>query len=142
MYDLNMFVPSVEEARALMVRMGFTELRTPEAVDTAVAEKGTSLVFVNSMCGCAGGIARPAAMLALRGGKQPDHIYTVFAGQDKEATARAREYFQPVPPSSPSVALLRDGKLVFMLERNQIEGRDPQTVAQALTRAIGEHCSP
>lgn len=141
MFDLNMFVPGVEDARALMVRMGFTELRTPEEVDAAVREPGTSLIFVNSMCGCAGGIARPAAVLALRSGVKPDHVYTVFAGQDKEATARAREYFAPYPPSSPSIALLKDGKLVYMLERSQIEGRDPQTVAQTLSQALQEHCA-
>ncbi len=140
--ELNMFTPNVADARALMGRLGFTELHTAAAVDDALrSSRGTSLVFVNSMCGCTGGIARPAAGLALRGAVKPDHLYTVFAGQDKEATARAREYFLPYPPSSPSIALLRDGKLLFMLERHQIEGRDPQAVAQAVAKALQEHCA-
>lgn len=140
--ELNLFFPNVEEMRAQMTRMGFQELRTPEEVDAALGNlKGTALVFVNSVCGCAGGIARPGVALALQQSPvRPDHLYTVFAGQDKEATARAREYFEGQPPSSPSAALLKDGKLVWMLHRHQIEGRDAAAVAAEFVAAFQAHC--
>src|SRR5262249_14507903 len=115
----------VQPMRAELTRLGFKELRTPAEVDTTLAgSKGTVLVVVNSICGCAAGKARPAVALALEHGARPDTLTTVFAGQDTEATGRARAYFTGYPPSSPSIALLREGKLVWMLERRDIEGRD------------------
>ena len=104
---------------------GYKELKTPEEVEEALEQKGTTLVMINSVCGCAGGIARPAAAHALHYDKRPDHLVTVFAGQDKEATEKARSYFTGYPPSSPSFALLKDGKIISMVERHQIEGYDP-----------------
>lgn len=133
-----MFTPNLSDMRQQMVHMGFAELRTQEEVDAALASKGTSMVFVNSTCGCAGGIARPAAHMALAAASKPDHMFTVFAGQDKEATARARELWAPLPPSSPSVAFMRDGKLVHMIPRSEIEGHDPREVAQAIARTLQE----
>jgi len=130
----------VQQARKDMVEAGYEELRTPEEVDTALQRKGTTLVMVNSVCGCAGGIARPAAAHAIHYDKRPDHLVTVFAGQDKEATARAREYFEGYPPSSPSFALLKDGKICTMIERHEIEGYDPLTVIQKLQQAFGKYC--
>jgi putative YphP/YqiW family bacilliredoxin len=128
--------------RSELTSIGFQELKTPEEVDaTLPSSSGTAVVFVNSVCGCAGGIARPAAALALQKGPKPDHLYTVFAGQDKDATARAREYFLPYPPSSPSIVVLRDGQVVDMIERHQIEGRDPYSVAARLASAIEKSAS-
>jgi putative YphP/YqiW family bacilliredoxin len=133
----------VRDMRDELTRIGFQELRTPEQVDATIGkEKRTTLVVVNSVCGCAAGRARPAVAAALSHGPRPDVLATVFAGQDMDATARARTYFTGYPPSSPSVALLRDGKLVFMLERSDIEGRDPREIAQDLTQAFGQFCSP
>jgi putative YphP/YqiW family bacilliredoxin len=138
--DLN--AGFVQPMRDELTRIGFTELRTPADVDTALGEKsGTALVFVNSVCGCAAGMARPGAALALaRAGVRPDRLLTVFAGQDREATARAREFFAAAPPSSPSVALLKDGELVAYLPRHQIEGRNAEMVADQLVAALEEHC--
>lgn len=139
MLPLDMYQPSIQAMREELTRIGFQELRTAEDVHARLpAAKGTALVFVNSVCGCAGGVARPAAALALAKaqGARPDHLFTVFAGQDKEATAAAREYFTGYPPSSPSMAILRDGKMVTMIERHQIEGRDPQSVANHLLQAL------
>lgn len=131
----------VEPMRRELVSIGFTELRTAEEVQKFMDEaQGTALVVVNSICGCAGGIARPGVALALRHSRRPDHLVTVFAGQDREATAKAREYFTGYPPSSPSIALLRDGRLVYMMERHQIEGRDAEAVAQDLAAAFDQHC--
>jgi len=130
----------VQQARKDMVEAGYEELRTPEEVDTVLQRKGTTLVMVNSVCGCAGGIARPAAAHAIHYDKRPDHLVTVFAGQDKEATARAREYFEGYPPSSPSFALLKDGKICTMIERHEIEGSDPLTVIQKLQQAFDKYC--
>ena len=138
-YPEEMVQPMREELR----RVGFKELRTPADVDAALAgAKGTVLVVVNSICGCAAGKARPAIANALSQGARPDLLATVFAGQDTEATARARDYFTGYAPSSPSIALLRDGKLVYMLERRDIEGRDPFAIAEDLPGAFERFCTP
>lgn len=131
----------VAPMRADMVRMGFQELRDAEQVEQAMdAMEGTVLVAVNSICGCAAGIFRPAVAMALQGDRQPDHMVTVFAGQDMDATASARRHLVGYPPSSPSIALLKDGDVVFMLERFQIEGRSAPAIAQDLQTAFTEHC--
>jgi bacilliredoxin len=132
--------PFIAPMRAELTRVGFEELRTPEAVDAAVRRAGTTLVVVNSVCGCAAGKARPGIALALRAGKRPDHLTTVFAGGDIEATARARAVFAPYPPSSPSIALLKDGALVYMMERRDIENRSADAIAARLQQAFEEHC--
>jgi putative YphP/YqiW family bacilliredoxin len=126
--------------RAELTRLGFSELRTPEAVDAAVGQSGTTMVVVNSVCGCAAGRARPGVALALQHQVRPDHLATVFAGGDIEATAQARSHFAPYPPSSPSIAILKDGALVFMLERRQIENQSAEGIAAALTAAFDNHC--
>jgi len=126
--------------RAELTRLGIRELRTPADVDDAVRTTGTVMIVVNSVCGCAAGKARPGIAMALQNAKRPDFVGTVFAGADIEATARAREAFAPYPPSSPSVGILRDGKLVYMLERRQIESRDAYSIASMLTAAFDEHC--
>lgn len=120
---------------------GVKELRSAAEVDEALALRGTALVAVNSICGCAASLMRPALISALQRGPVPDEVYTVFAGQDLEATARAREYFTGYAPSSPAVALLRDGELVYMMERSDIEGRPPVDVARDLETALARHCS-
>jgi len=131
------------EMREELTRVGFRELRTPQEVDALLGhEKRTVLVVVNSVCGCAAGKARPAIARALMNKVRPEILATVFAGQDPEATAQARKYFSGYPPSSPSVALLRDGKLAFMMERRDIESSDPFTIAAALVRAFNEFCTP
>src|SRR5687768_12817805 len=121
-----------------LTRHGFAELRTPAEVDEALTAPGTVLVAVNSNCGCAGGTMRPAVVEALRRGPQPDRAVTVFASGDTEATARAREYFTGYAPSSPAIALLRDGELVFMLERSDIKPSTPQDVAERVVGALRE----
>lgn len=126
--------------RAELTRLGMQELRTPEQVDQAVRSKGTVMIVVNSVCGCAAGKARPGIALALQHAKRPDLAATVFAGADVEATDRARAYFAPYPPSSPSVGLLQDGKLVFMLQRRDIENRDAASIAATLTAAFDQYC--
>jgi putative YphP/YqiW family bacilliredoxin len=126
--------------RAELTQLGFQELRTPEQVDDAVRSKGTVMIVVNSVCGCAAGKARPGVALALQHAKRPDLAATVFAGADLEATDRARQYFAPYAPSSPSIGLLHDGKLVFMMERRDIENRDAASIAARLTAAFDEHC--
>jgi len=132
----------IRPMREDLTRLGFEELKTPEAVDATVQNtKGTLMVVVNSICGCAAGKARPGVALALQHNAKPDKIATVFAGADIEATERARSYFTGYRPSSPSVALLKDGKLVYMLERYQIEGRGPQQIAEELTQAFDKYCS-
>jgi putative YphP/YqiW family bacilliredoxin len=131
----------VEEVRREVRQLGFEELRTPEEVDAAVQRPGTTLVFINSLCGCSGGIARPAAALALQSAHRPDFLVTVFAGQDREATARMREYLVGQPPSSPSFALLRDGKLLAMLHREDIQGRSPELVAAVLREWFERYCA-
>jgi len=133
----------VQPMREELTRIGFLELRTPGEVDAVLGKsKGTVLVVVNSICGCAAGRARPAVAYALSRAARPDVLATVFAGQDQEATARARSYFTDYPPSSPSIALLRDGKLLYMLERHDIEGRMPEEIADDLTRAFDQFCAP
>ena len=123
--------------REELTRAGFEELRTPEDVDRALgAKSGPVLVFVNSVCGCAAGSARPGVVAAVKGMASPPRLTTVFAGQDREATERARGYFRDYPPSSPSVILLKDGAPVYILERRQIEGRGPDAVAAELRRAL------
>lgn len=136
-YDPRLVEPMREE----LTRLGVDELRTAEEVDAVLgAETGTVMVVVNSVCGCAAANARPAVARALEHETVPDRSVTVFAGQDEEATACAREYFTGYRPSSPSVALLRDGELVFMLERHQIEGRDAGEIAEELRGAFERHC--
>ena len=131
----------VAPMRAEMTRMGARELTTPAEVDAAIGDqKGTTLVFVNSVCGCAAANARPGLGLALQHAARPQEIVTVFAGQDVEATARARQYFSDYQPSSPSMALLRDGEVVHFVHRHQIEGRSPQAVAGELTAAFDRYC--
>ena len=123
-------------------RLGVKELNTAEEVDALLTHhKGTALVFVNSVCGCAGGIARPALAMALRHSTRPDIIASVFASGDREATAQARSYFTNMPPSSPSFALLRDGKLIHMIHRSDIEIREPHEVADLLTQAFEKYCT-
>lgn len=136
-YPEMMVAPMRED----LVRVGFTEMRTPEDVDEILGkEKRTTLVAVNSVCGCAAAMMRPAVYLSLQGAKKPDVLTTVFAGQDMEATDRTRDYIVGYPPSSPSVALFRDGDLVYFMERHQIEGRHPEDIAADLRTAYEEHC--
>ncbi len=121
--------------------MGARELTTVSDVDTALGDqRGTALVFVNSVCGCAAGNARPALRLALQHATKPTDVVTVFAGQDVDATIRARQYFADYAPSSPSMALLRDGEVVYFMHRHQIEGRTPQAIAADLTAAFDRFC--
>jgi len=131
----------VAPMRQDLVRVGFTELRTPEDVDALLGEeKRPTLVAFNSVCGCAAAMMRPAVYLSLQGEKKPEVLTTVFAGQDLEATDKAREYVTGYPPSSPSVALFKDGELVYFMERHRIEGRHPEDIAQDLRAAYEEHC--
>lgn len=130
-----------KQARSEMEASGYEQLQTPEEVDTAFERSGTTLVMINSVCGCAGGIARPAAAHAVHYDKRPDHLVTVFAGQDKEATAQARMHFgEDHIPSSPSFALLKDGKLIGEVGRYEIEGHDPMSVVVNLQAQFEEHC--
>jgi putative YphP/YqiW family bacilliredoxin len=139
--DFNFFMNDiVRQAREEIVSAGYKELTTAAEVDEALQQKGTTLVMINSVCGCAGGVARPAAAYALHYDKRPDHVVTVFAGQDKEATEKARSYFTGYPPSSPSFALLKDGKICSMVERHQIEGYDPATVVSKLQKEFDQYC--
>ena len=136
-YDARLVAPMRDE----MVRMGARELKTVAEVDEALGDqKGTMLVFVNSVCGCAAGNARPALAQALKHPVRPQQVVTVFAGQDLDATARARQYFGEYQPSSPSMALFRDGEVVHFIHRHQIEGQAPQTVAANLTAAFDKFC--
>jgi|SRR5690606_14476252 putative YphP/YqiW family bacilliredoxin len=137
MYDEEMIAPMREELTALGIR----ETRTAEEVEEVIAAKGTTLVVVNSVCGCAAAQARPGVAEAFRkAAKKPDHAITVFAGNDREATAAARAHFVGYQPSSPSIALLKDGDVVFMLERYQISGRDAQQIGRDLADALNAHC--
>ena len=132
----------VKPMREELVRLGAEELLSPEEVDAALGDgRGTALLVVNSVCGCAAGNARPAVAMALGHDVVPDRLLTVFAGQDLAATERAREYLTGYRPSSPSIALFRDGEHVFMLERHQIEGRDATEIAEDLRRAYDRYCS-
>ncbi len=138
LYDPEAVKPLREE----LPKAGVQELLTPEAVDAALGEKqGTTLLVVNSVCGCAAGGARPGVMLALQNSVIPDRLTTVFAGMDRAATERAREYITDHPPSSPSIALFKDGKVVHMIERRSIEGRTPAEIAGDLRAAFDQHCS-
>ncbi|WP_248724688.1 BrxA/BrxB family bacilliredoxin [Seonamhaeicola sp. ML3] len=130
----------VKPMREDLTNVGFEELHTVDAVDAALAKEGTTLVVVNSVCGCAAANARPGAKMSLQNSKKPDNIVTVFAGVDKEAVTKAREYMIPFPPSSPSMALFKDGELVHMLERHHIEGRPAELIAENLVDAYNEHC--
>lgn len=141
MADFRMFMNDiVTTARKDLTDAGYTELTTPDEVDSTLKNSGTTLVMINSVCGCAGGIARPAAAHSLHYDKRPDQLVTVFAGQDKEATERAREYFTGFPPSSPSFAFLKDGEIVTMIERHDIEGHEPMEVVNRLQSLFDEHC--
>ncbi|MBI5365548.1 MAG: BrxA/BrxB family bacilliredoxin [Planctomycetes bacterium] len=137
-YDPDLVQPMKDE----VTRLGVKELTDAQAVDAALKDaNGTALVFVNSVCGCAAGRARPALELALQHKTKPDRTYTVFAGQDVEATAQARSYFAGQPPSSPSIALFKEGKLVTMVHRHMIEGRDATEIAGDLAAAFDKHCA-
>lgn len=136
-YDERFVAPMREE----LTRLGISEMRTADEVDATLKDaRGTTLVVVNSICGCAARNARPAVAAALKKGKRPDTLTTVFAGQDLEATSRARSYFTGYQPSSPQIALLRDGQIVYMLERSQIEGRSADAIANDLVAAFDKHC--
>ena len=138
MYPEFMIAPMREE----LTKLGVRELRTTEDVDQAITRtKGTTMVVVNSVCGCAAGKARPGVALALQHSVKPDQVTTVFAGADTEATDRARGYFTGYPPSSPSIALLKDGKLIYLMERHQIENQEAGAIAEQLTAAFDEHCA-
>jgi len=136
MYPAELVKPMRED----LTNVGFEELHTIEAVDNAIPKEGTTLVVVNSVCGCAAANARPGARMSLQNAKRPSNLVTVFAGVDKQATDKAREYMVPFPPSSPSMALFKDGELVHMLERHHIEGRPAELIAENLMDAYNEHC--
>ena len=136
MYPAELVKPMKEE----LTNVGFEELHTAEEVNDALAKPGTTLVVVNSVCGCAAANARPGARMSLFNDKKPDNLYTVFAGFDIEATNTARAYMIPFPPSSPSMALFKDGELVHMLERHHIEGRPAEMIAESLIGAYNEYC--
>ncbi|WP_299223763.1 BrxA/BrxB family bacilliredoxin [uncultured Psychroserpens sp.] len=136
MYPAELVKPMRED----LTNVGFEELHTPEAVENALAKDGTTLIVVNSVCGCAAANARPGARMSLQNAKRPDHIVTVFAGVDKDAVDAARAHMIPFPPSSPSMALFKDGELVHMLERHHIEGRPAELIAENLMDAYNDHC--
>ena len=137
MYPPELTAPMTRD----LTEIGFECLLSPADVDVAMSHKeGTTLLIVNSVCGCAAAMARPGAKIALLEGKKPDNLYTVFAGVDRAATDRAREYLLPYPPSSPSIALFKNGRLVHFLERHHIEGRSAQMIAQNLKAAFEEYC--
>ena len=137
MYPELMVIPMREE----LTRAGVAEARSSADVDAAVAQPGTTMLVVNSICGCAAGKMRPGVRLALQNSTKPDHAVTVFAGQDREATERARSYFQGHPPTSPAIALLRDGQLVYLMQRSAIESSTAPAIAQELTRAFETYCT-
>lgn len=137
MYPIALTTPMSKD----LTDFGFESLTTPDAVESALsAQEGTALLVVNSVCGCAAAMARPGAKMAVQGAKKPAHLYTVFAGVDGEATAKAREFLLPYPPSSPSIALFKDGKLVHFLERRHIEGRSAEVIADNLAMAFETFC--
>jgi putative YphP/YqiW family bacilliredoxin len=136
MYDPEMVQPMRDELTSL----GVKELLTAQDVEAAVKQPGTTLVFVNSVCGCAAGGARPALLLSLMNAKKPANLFTVFAGMETAAVAKAREYFAPFRPSSPQIGILKDGKLVKVIQRQDIEGRDPGSIAQMLVTTYNEIC--
>lgn len=137
MYPELMVMPMREE----LTRLGIKEARTADEVDSAVKQSGTTMVVVNSICGCAAGKMRPAVRAALQNSAKPDQSITVFAGQDREATERARNYFTGYPPSSPSIGILREGELVYMMQRSDIETSDSRTIALKLAEAFNQYCS-
>jgi putative YphP/YqiW family bacilliredoxin len=137
MYPEIMVIPMREE----LTRAGIEETRTPAEVDAALSRPGTTLVVVNSICGCAAGKMRPGVRLGLQGPVKPDHLITVFAGQDREATEKARGYFGGNPPTSPSIAILRDGQLVYLMQRQAIEANTAQAIGGELQRAFQEFCA-
>jgi putative YphP/YqiW family bacilliredoxin len=137
MYPELMVVPMREE----LTRAGIKEARSAEEVDAALAQPGTTLLVVNSICGCAAGKMRPGVRLALQHGTRPDQSVTVFAGQDRDATERARSYFQGHPPTSPAIAILRDGQLVYLMQRSAIETSTAPAIAQELVRAFEAYCA-
>jgi len=137
MYPPELVKPMREE----LTDVGFEELHTVEAVENALNRKGTTLVVVNSVCGCAARNARPGAKISLQNPKKPDHLVTVFAGVDRDATDAARNKMVPFPPSSPSMALFKDGELVHMLERHHIEGRPAELIADNLADAYNDYCN-
>jgi len=136
MYPEYLVTPMREE----LTRVGFEELKDADAVTKAIESEGTVFVMVNSVCGCAAGMARPAARAAVQNEKHPDKLVTVFAGMETEAVNKARAYMLPYPPSSPAMALFKDGKLVHMIERHQIEGRPAQIIADNLVNAFDQYC--
>ncbi|MBL8860316.1 MAG: BrxA/BrxB family bacilliredoxin [Planctomycetes bacterium] len=136
MYDPDLVQPMREE----VTRLGVKELKTPADVEAAVGLPGTTLIFVNSVCGCAAGGARPGLRTALMNAKKPANMFTVFAGMETQATEKAREYFKPYRPSSPQIALFKDGKLVKMIQRQDIEGKQAADVARNLSEAFNEFC--
>ena len=136
MYPAELVKPMRED----LTKVGFEELHSAEAVDKALAKEGTTLVVINSVCGCAAANARPGARMSLQNAKRPEHIVTVFAGVDKEAVDQARSHMVPFPPSSPCMALFKDGELVHMLERHHIEGRPAELIAENLVDAYNEYC--
>ncbi|PPK84733.1 putative YphP/YqiW family bacilliredoxin [Neolewinella xylanilytica] len=137
MYPVELTTPMSKD----LTNFGFESLTTPEEVDNALGqEEGTALIVVNSVCGCAAANARPGAKMAVRNEAKPDRLYTVFAGVDRDATAQAREHLLPYPPSSPSIGLFKDGKLVHFLERHHIEGRPAEVIAQNLKMAFDRYC--
>lgn len=136
MYPAELVIPMKND----LTTVGFKELTTPVQVDEAIKQQGTTLVVVNSVCGCAAGAARPGIKKSLENAKLPDHLTTVFAGFDVEAVAQARKYFLPYPPSSPAIALFKDGKLVHFVERHHIEGRTADMIAENLKMAFDEYC--
>src|SRR5580698_10621827 len=138
MYPEMMVIPMREE----LTRAGIAEARTTEEVDAAVKAAGTTMVVVNSICGCAAGKMRPGVRLALQHSTKPTQAITVFAGQDREATERARSYFQGQPPTSPAIAILRDGQLIYLMQRSAIETSTAPAIAQELTRAFDTYCAP
>ena len=137
MYPELMVMPMREE----LTRLGIKEARTPDEVDQAVKQPGTTMVVVNSICGCAAGKMRPAVRAALQNAARPDQSITVFAGQDRDATEKARAYFTGYPPTSPSIGILRDGDLVYMMQRSDIETSDPRTIALKLAEAFNQFCT-
>lgn len=130
----------VKPMKSELTEVGFQDLTTPTAVDAAIRQKGTLLLVFNSVCGCSAGAARPGILVSLKNGKLPENLATVFAGFDVEATAQARRYTLPYPPSSPSIALFKDGKLVHFVERHHIEGHSANMVAENLKAAYDEFC--
>ena len=136
MYPELMLIPMREE----LTKAGILEARTSDEVDAALAKPGTTMLIVNSVCGCAAGKMRPGVRLALQHTTKPDQAVTVFAGQDRDATERARSYFQGHPPTSPAIAILRDGQLIYLLQRSAIENSTAPAIAQELTRAFDTYC--